>query len=150
MNLSALMQLAAACIGIVGSMFFAIGVIRQTTETMARLSYTYWDSNPDMPAALVAQKADYIFGGGFIVLAFFLQFVSFFSTSPELVLSGSSAAFAPWAGVAGTFILFLLTRIGSTRLASYFRAQVEELMRKQNEEYERKRIEEREAKKNAI
>lgn len=143
------MQLVAACIGIVGSMFFAIGVVRQSTEAMARLSYTYWDSNPDMPAALSAQKADYIFGGGFIVLAFILQFASFFSTSPELLLAGRSAELAPWIAFAGTIVLFLVTCRASTWLASYLRSQVEALMRKQNEEYEQRRKAEKEAKKNA-
>ena len=79
MSAAALVQLASACIGIVGSLFFAIGVMRQTVEAMARLSGTYWNSNPHMPLALAAQKADYLFGGGLIVVAFVLQLASFFA-----------------------------------------------------------------------
>lgn len=74
MSLATLIQILAACIGVVGSVFFAVGVMRQSVEAMGRLSGSYWDSNPHMPPMLAAQKAAYLFGGGLIVLAFAVQF----------------------------------------------------------------------------
>jgi hypothetical protein len=59
MPLSQLIQLISACFGIVGSLFFAIGIMRQTVEAMALLSGTYFNWNPHMPPALAAQKANY-------------------------------------------------------------------------------------------
>jgi hypothetical protein len=149
MTLAALIQLLAACIGIVGSLFFAIGIIRQNAAVMARLSYTYWDSNPHLPGVLAAQKADYVFGGGLIVVAFALQLASFFSTDSALVLAGNSASFAPWVALGATFAAFVALRTASMRLASYYQAGVEAVMHKQHEEDERKRRDEREAQKNA-
>ena len=75
MALATVIQLIAACIGIVGSLFFAIGVIRQNAQAMARLSSSYFDANPHMPAALASQRAEYIFGGALIVAAFALHYL---------------------------------------------------------------------------
>ena len=128
MTLAALIQLLAACIGIVGSLFFAIGIIRQNAAAMARLSLTYWDSNPHLPGVLAAQKADYVFGGGLIVVAFALQLASFFSTDSALVLGGKSATFAPWVSLGTTIAAFVALRAVSTRLANYYQVQVEAVM----------------------
>jgi hypothetical protein len=149
MTLAAIIQLVAACIGIVGSLFFAIGIIRQNTAAMARLSYTYWDANPHMPAVLAAQKADYVFGGGLIVLAFALQLVSFFSIDPAPFLSAAAAARAPWIAIPATVLLFFAVRGASVTLARRYQAAVEEFMRKEEEEQERKQKEERESRNNA-
>jgi len=56
MSLASLIQLIASCVGVVGSIFFAIGIIRQSVDSMAQLSGTYWDANPHLPKALAAQK----------------------------------------------------------------------------------------------
>lgn len=150
MSLAAVIQLAAACIGIVGSLFFAIGIIRQNAAAMARLSYTYWDSNPHMPATLAAQRADYIFGGGFIVVAFGLQLASFFTTDPTPVLAASSVTVAPWVALGATVALFFASRVASQYLAKHYTTQVEKVMQKEEEEHERKRREPREAQKGAV
>jgi hypothetical protein len=75
--IATLLQLFAACAGVVGSLFFAIGVMRQSVDEMSKLSSTYFGWNPHMINAVAAQKADYLFGGCIIVCAFFLQLVSF-------------------------------------------------------------------------
>lgn len=149
MTISAIIQLVAACVGIVGSLFFAIGIIRQNTAAMARLSYTYWDANPHLPAVLAAQKADYVFGGGLIVLAFALQLFSFFSTDPAPLLSGASATLAPWVALPATILLFFMVRGASVTLARNYQSAVKEFMRKEEEENERKRKEERDSGKRA-
>jgi len=96
MSAVSLIQLASACIGIVGALFFAIGIIRQTVEAMARLSRTNWGRNPHMPPALAAQKADYLFGGGLIVVAFVLQLGSFFASSAPVLIEGQAHIAPRW------------------------------------------------------
>lgn len=149
MALGALIQLLASCVGIVGSLFFAIGVVRQTTEAMGRLSHTYWDANPHLPAVLAAQKADYIFGGGLILGAFALQLGSFFATGTASVLSEAQAAVAPWLALAGTAFLFHLVRLAAVRLAGKYEREVRAWIEKEQHEQERKLEVEREARRNA-
>ena len=123
MSASSLVQLIAACIGIIGSLFFAIGVMRQSIESMAKLSGTYWDWNPNIPPALAAQKADYLFGGGLIVVAFSTQLASFFfSNAPWLSPSASSSA--PGIAAIATLLLFLSLRFASRKLAGHFERQI--------------------------
>jgi hypothetical protein len=123
MNGTTLVQLVSACVGIVGSIFFAIGVMRQSVEAMAKLSGTYFDWNPHMPPALAQQKADYVFGGGLILLAFVLQLGSFFATSNP-VLSPAQTTAAPWVALLGTVVAFFLLRVASGYLAARFEARV--------------------------
>ena len=94
MNGSALIQMIPACVGIIGSIFLAIGVMRQSVEAMGSLSGTYWNWNPHMPPALAQQKADYLFGGGLILSAFCLQLLSFLATS-DMIMSKHQASVAP-------------------------------------------------------
>lgn len=132
MSSTALVQLLSACIGIVGSLFFAIDVMRQTVEAMARLSGSYWDSNPHLPSALAAQKADYLFGGGLILVAFVLQLASFFF-SGEPFLSQSQSQLAPWlAGVATVVVFFGLRRVAA-RVAQHYEAQINAWLKKRTE-----------------
>lgn len=123
MSVSTLIQLIAACVGIIGSLFFAIGVMRQSIEAMANFSGTYWDWNPNMPPALAAQKADYLFGGGIIVIAFLVQLASFFVSSTT-VLSESLGKIAPWLAAAATVLIFLLLRLAARRLAKHYELQI--------------------------
>ena len=133
MSAAALIQLASACIGIVGSLFFAIGVMRQTVEAMARLSGTYWNSNPHMPRALAAQKADYLFGGGLIVVAFVLQLASFFA-SAEVLLTEAQARLAPWIAGATTVVAFVSLRVAAGRLAKHYEVQIRAWLKQKAEQ----------------
>ena len=123
MTSASLIQLVSACIGSVGALFFAIGVMRQTVEAMARLSGTYWDWNPHLPPALAAQKADYLFGGGLILVAFVLQLGSFFAPT-QSVLTGEQARVAPWVAAGGTIAAFVLLRFAAGRLARHYEKQI--------------------------
>jgi hypothetical protein len=125
MSAAAIVQLVSACIGIIGSLFFAIGVMRQTVEAMALLSGTYWGSNPHMRIALAAQKADYLFGGGLIFVAFVLQLASYFaSTEPMLTLA--QTILAPWIAGVATVIVFSIFHAASKRLAKHYEVQITE------------------------
>jgi hypothetical protein len=132
MSVSTLIQLIAACVGIVGSVFFAIGVMRQSVEAMAALSGTYWGWNPNMPPALAAQKADYFFGGGLIVLAFAFQLASFFVPSTP-ALSESQGLVAPWLAAVVTLLVFLLLRLAARFLARHFESQIVEWLKLKSE-----------------
>lgn len=123
MTAAALFQLVSACIGIVGSTFFAIGVMRQSIDAMAALSGTYFDWNPHMPAALGAQKAEYLLGGGLIWVAFFLQLLSFFASS-SVVLTSEQGALAPWIGGCGAIALFIFLKMLSKKVAKMYETKI--------------------------
>jgi len=108
-----------------GSLFFAIGIMRQSVEAMGRLSGSYWDWNPNMPPALAAQKADYLFGGGLIVLAFVLQLTSYFVPGVLQMLSPDQGRWVPWVAAAVTVFCFMALRFAASRMAAHFQAQVE-------------------------
>lgn len=57
-ELRSFIQLLSAWLGIFGSLFFAIGVVRRSTEAMARLSGSYYDPDPHMPRVLSAKSRD--------------------------------------------------------------------------------------------
>lgn len=136
MSSASLLQLAGACIGVVGSLFFAIGVMRQTVEAMARLSGTYWDVNPHLPPALSAQKADYLFGGGLILVAFALQLASFFASDLPL-LSPSQSLLAPWFAGFATVVGFVLLRLVALRVAKHYEKQIIAWLKQRSEESDR-------------
>lgn len=116
-----LAQLASACLGVVGSVFFAMGVLKQSTEAMGRLSGTYWNWNPNLPPALAKQKAEYQFGCGFIFLAFLMQWASFFFSSDSLAWV---SPLVPWLAAPATVVLFVITKVACVRVAKRYEAQV--------------------------
>ena len=136
MSAASLVQMTAACIGIVGSLFFAIGVMRHSVEAMARLSGSYWDWNPHLPPALAAQKSDYLFGGCLIVLAFVLQLASFFAPSEPPVLTERQARLAPWVAGIATVAVFAAFRLAAARVAKHYEAQITEWLARRHEKRE--------------
>jgi hypothetical protein len=129
MSLATLIQILAACVGVIGSLFFAVGVMRQSVDAMGRLSGSYWDSNPHMPPMLAAQKADYLFGGCLIVLAFTVQFSSFLVSEKYMILNAMQAQWAPWVAAVATAIIFMLLRFASRRVAKYYEIQINEWLK---------------------
>jgi hypothetical protein len=123
MSVASLLLLTSACLGVLGSLFFAHGVIRQSTEMMARLAGTYFDANPYVVRALAAQRADYVFGGGLIVLAFVLQLGSFFASSGPW-LSEAQTRWAPGLGAIATGCGFLFLRPCARLLTRVFEKRV--------------------------
>jgi hypothetical protein len=77
MPLSDFMQLIASCFGLIGSIFFAKGVVQQNTKAIAELVEGYWGSNPFMLKSMAKQTIDYHFGVGFISLCFLAQLCSY-------------------------------------------------------------------------
>ena len=148
MPTSTLVQILAACAGVVGSIFFAIGVMRQTVDAMADLSGTYWDANPYMIPALAAQRADYLFGGGIIVLAFALQLSSFLLPATA-VIPFSRPAVVPWVAAALTVVIFFVLRYLSRILARRFEGQIKVRLKEKHEDAERKLEERKKAKQSA-
>jgi hypothetical protein len=134
MSAQTLVQLVAACIGILGSLFFAIGVMRQSVEAMGRLSGSYWDWNPHLPPALAAQKADYVFGGGLIVFAFTLQLMSFFASAEGSILNPRQVVAAPWVAIVFTAASFFALRAVAGRVASHYQQQIETWLKAKNEQ----------------
>lgn len=133
MELVEFLQLCSACTGVIGALFFAVGVIRQSTATMGALSGTYFDANPHMPTNLAAQKADYVFGGGMIFVTFGLQLASFLVPASITIVSASNAQHLRWVLVLiGAFIYFAL-RYFAKLLAKRYTRQIWEWLKKQEE-----------------
>lgn len=137
MPTSTLIDIISASTGILGSLFFANGVMRQSVAAMADLSGTYWDWNPHMVPALAAQKADYLFGGGLIVVAFALQLAAFL-VPPASQIPFANSAIVPWTAAAVTVGGFFVLRILAQAVAKRFEAQINARLQEKNEEIKRK------------
>jgi hypothetical protein len=128
MTATTLMQIIAAALGVIGSVFFAIGIVRQSPATMAALAGSYFDFNPHAVPALAAQKADYIFGGAFIVLAFAAQLLSFLFNPTTVAVSARYSAMVPWIAIAASAGVFLVLHRSSRLLARRFARQIREAL----------------------
>ncbi|MGA7823268.1 MAG: hypothetical protein WCA14_03690 [Steroidobacteraceae bacterium] len=126
---STLIQIIAAALGVIGSLFFTIGILRQSTATMAALAGSYFDFNPHAIPALAAQKADYIFGGAFIVLAFAAQMGSFLA-SPATAVALSARA-AVLIAIPATIVVFLVLYRSSKSLARRFERRIRQAAKAQ-------------------
>lgn len=123
MALSSVIQVIAAALGVIGSLFFTIGIVRQSTAAMAKLSQTYFDANLAMIRALAAQRADYIFGGAFIVFAFAAQMGSFLP-SPITTVAISARGVVLIAILASVIVFVIVDRV-SKHLAGLFERQIQ-------------------------
>jgi hypothetical protein len=139
MTLTVIVQLLAACFGVIGSPFFAIGIMRQSVPAMADISGTYFDFNPHMIVSIAAQKADYLFGGGFIVLAFVGQVVSLLVPIDAVAFGGTYTRLVLWGAVGGTILLFPVLRFASRRLADRYANQIRVEVKRRADEYEQSR-----------
>lgn len=145
MSLATLLQIVSSCLGVIGSLFFAIGVMRQSTDAMANLAGTYWDANPHMVTALAAQKADYLFGGGLIVCAFATSLLSYPFSNVVLPLSQDAATRLPWIAITLTFLAFFLMRLCARRLSGRYEQQVRDRLKQQQVEWKQQDEEQRKA-----
>lgn len=75
MELSALFPIVIAWLALCGSFFLAIGIIKLKPDIIARLSQAYCGLHFDMVDNLALQKADFICGVVFIVIAFLSQII---------------------------------------------------------------------------
>jgi len=132
MSAASLIQLASSCVGVLGSLFFAIGIMRQSIEAMGRLSGTHFGWNPHWPAALAAQKADYLFGGCLLLVSFILQLTSFLSSNTP-VLSVTQSQWAPWIAVILTVVVAGLLRWASRRVAQHYESKISDWLKKHAE-----------------
>ena len=82
MAIAPFLQLVSACLGFVGAILFAAGVLRQRNEDITHAADTFWDSNPHVLAMLTAQKAQYLAGAVAVGLSFAAQYVSFVLATP--------------------------------------------------------------------
>lgn len=101
---------------------------------MADLSGTYVGWNPHLISALAAQKADYLFGGGLIVVAFGLQLASFLVSASWPSFASSNPAVVAWSAAAVTVVLFFLLQRLARCLASRFEAQITARLQEKDEE----------------
>jgi hypothetical protein len=135
MTLAELTQILAACFGVIGSIFFAIGVMRQSVDAMADLAGSYFDWNKHMVVALAHQKADYLFGGCLIMASFNLQLLSFLGTSIHVESLSDARDMVAMLAVTFTMVGFLVLRRTAARVARKFEVQIEARLREKQEEH---------------
>ncbi len=134
MEIGNFLQIMSACIGVMGSIFFSQGVIRQSISIMASVSSTYFDHNPHMVTAMASQKAEYLFGGGLIVLAFSTQLLSFLMPIEIEVFSSEQSRFIPWIAVLCTLFCFVLLKALSKTLTRFYENQIRSELNRRDEE----------------
>jgi hypothetical protein len=125
--MSTLIQIVAAALGVIGSLFFTIGIVRQSPATMAALAGSYFDFDPHAVPTLAAQKTDYLFGGAFIVLAFAPQTGSFLA-GPSTIAVG--AKWTTLIAILATIVAFLALYRASRLLASLYEGQIRKAIAK--------------------
>jgi hypothetical protein len=128
MTATTLIQIIAAALGVIGSLFFTIGIVRQSPATMGALAGSYFDFNPHAVPALAAQKADYIFGGLFIVLAFGAQLMAPLASPTTTIAIGARGAVL--IAIPATIVVFLLLYPASKQLAGRFERQIRQAIAK--------------------
>ena len=133
MSLASLLQIVAACLGIIGSMFFGIGVMRQSVSNMAAISGTYFDYNPSMITAVAAQKADYLFGGCIIVFAFSTQLASFMVPDDVRLFSPEVSNAIPWIALVSVVVLFVVLARVAKLLGRRFEAQIRVVLQQRSQ-----------------
>ena len=110
MLLSMFINILAACIGFMASMFFAIGAMSMTPVKIFNIAASYWDANQPWGDSIADQRADYITGGLLLVMSFSLQLAANLvpPTSEPSLLQPYGCAIA---GIAAAFALLLVCSV---------------------------------------
>lgn len=125
MGINSFIQLISAFTGLLASIYFAIGVVTQNTKMMLNMSQAYYGPNKSTVESLSQQKADYTIGVLGLIIAFFLQAISFLlkpqiqiPITPKWALISLSIIF---------FILFYFLRKLSQLMSKCYECQINEL-----------------------
>lgn len=112
-------QLLAACVGILGSVFFSIGVMTQNARSIAAVCVVYAGANPSLIKSYAAQKAEYLIGSALLGLAFVLQFLSLIAPNVGAI-PAAWISHAPLVALLATGITyFSLKRLSAIRAIVY-------------------------------
>ena len=87
-----------------------------------------------MVTAMASQKAEYLFGGGLIVLAFSTQLLSFLMPIEIEVFSSEQSRFIPWIAVLCTLFCFVLLKALSKTLTRFYENQIRSELNRRDEE----------------
>ncbi len=86
------LTLAAAAIGVVAGLWFCVGSVLTSAETVAELATSYWDYHAAHAQVVVEQSAQYSVGAPLLVIAFILQVLAaLYPTQSVLALPSFSA-----------------------------------------------------------
>jgi hypothetical protein len=110
MLLSTFINILAACIGFMASIFFAIGAMSMTPVKIFNIAASYWDANLPWGDSIADQRADYITGGLLLVMSFSLQLAANLvpPTSEPSLLQPYGCAIAE---IAAAFALLLVCSV---------------------------------------
>lgn len=118
MELHRFFSLLAVCIGLVGSVFLAKGIIFLRAKAMLRLTspYSRWGYAPEQIDSLAGQKADALVGAIIIFLAFLTQLVALI-----FVKAGTPFIKTQWVGFLTVFAIISIITIISYNVDKRFR-----------------------------
>lgn len=112
MNLSAIIELSAATLGLFSGAFFCAGVLHIKDSTIEVIATSFYDSGMVMAEELVKQKSEFIFGAALLFLSFLVQVAG--KLLPQEVASTvvvSSPLYGAALGFGGPTIALLLIYI---------------------------------------
>lgn len=86
------LNLAAAAVGVVTGLWFCLGSVLTSAETVAELATSYWDYHAAHARAVVKQSAQYSVGAPLLVFAFILQVLAALSPAQGVLALPSLVA----------------------------------------------------------
>ncbi len=75
MSLSAVLDLAASCLGLFSALFFCIGILHFNSGRAEGFATKMWGKGLAIAEEILQQKSDFIVGAVLLLLSFFVQFV---------------------------------------------------------------------------
>ena len=75
MNLAAVIDLAAASLGLFSGVFFCVGVLHVKDSTLETIAASFWGKGEAIAKELALQRVDFIFGAALLFLSFLVQLV---------------------------------------------------------------------------
>jgi hypothetical protein len=100
MNLTTVLDLMAAVLGLFSGAFFCVGVLHVKKSTLVSIATLMWGSDTIVATEFAQQRSDFIFGAVLLFLSFLVQVVSKL-LPPEV--SGYVVAASPLSGAVLSF-----------------------------------------------
>ena len=86
------LSLAAAAFGVIAGLWFCVGSMFTSSETVAELATSYWDYHAAHAQVVIEQSAQYSVGAPLLVIAFILQVLAALSPAQSVLALPSVVA----------------------------------------------------------
>ncbi len=75
MNLAAILDLTASCLGLFSALFFCVGILHFTPARAEEIATKMWGRGNTIAQEILLQKSDFVVGACLLLLSFLVQFV---------------------------------------------------------------------------